>query len=425
MSQRAKKGAKETQTSGDDAYLPRIAKTDFNGDVIATCVALQKHGNLTGPSHSVAAQLVLCFRDVTISLDQLSVREEEDLTASMMEYYMKDIVGASLEAHEANFADFLRSEKKIMNWQASMESFLQASKLPTELMQAIQSTADKVCFEKFIPMHAKFLKKHYKMCMKQRCPLEERKKTEVTAYALRNVNIEVATAWEQMMCNQDEVVRQTVESRLIAGMLEIAFPVDCISRTAKSETELLELIRHGVDEGCVMGEVGDIFRSVRTSFMDAVKEAARLVFGDVRRGLTFCSAFDKHFANGNPGKMLPGPLKPELKSMAEVFDVKISPVVATYQNDVAVMKEEVQRLSDISRKGKTGWSGFQKLWYDAEDKKLHLLCASSEMYYLSKHVRGTGTEVEKLETRNAFLVASPKMYNDILNLEVTRVSSFL
>ena len=145
-------------THPDATYLMHTAEAEYNGDIFATCVALQDNGNLTGPDQSVAAQVVLFFRDVTQSVDPPSGFEQEELKRYMVEFYMTKIVGDSLAEDKARFEEFLKSDKKVMEFEASFQSFVAATQVPLAMMEKISSTADSDHVAKFVHAYGKVLK---------------------------------------------------------------------------------------------------------------------------------------------------------------------------------------------------------------------------------------------------------------------------
>jgi hypothetical protein len=83
--------------------LPRLAMQDHNRNVLQAYTELQMKGHLTGPTSSIAPEVVVFFRSVVAKLRGNIVQDMENIKRKIVDSFMK-IVAKPIKDHEVHLS---------------------------------------------------------------------------------------------------------------------------------------------------------------------------------------------------------------------------------------------------------------------------------------------------------------------------------
>lgn len=391
--------------------LRRLAIKSFKSDILKTCAALQSQGNLSGPNESMAAQVVTIFHEVAGALGTTTSEDHLDLIRLAIVNIVMENVEVPLSEHEAHFALFQTSDKRVMSPNEHFRTFCNCCNL-SKSYSLLPCFAVEGTWDDFNQEYTRLLKQHFMDCFGHRISHKHRMRARVTANAAHNC-LQPEGVFKLEAERHDKKVRIELEEMLRSVLLEIAFPNTCIARLVKTERQL----RQSVDLFLKHGDA--IFRKhhlgVRETMRGNAGHYASSVVADLRAGMDITESLKKQVLGSSsvPQSQISNDFR---KQIADTVTGHVVKKANELEGDVAwlkdimlkAIKEASTRFGGNAASASREWKGFEEAWYSYPKKNLLFLCSSSTLYSLS---RGH-------ERNNAFLMDRPLEYVENTNLQV-------
>ena len=399
--------------------LVKTAVRDFKGNILETCSALQKMGNLTGPGQSMAAQVMILFKGLAESLGDYNCADYHSFKNAMVSQF-HSMLESSLTNHERHYAAVIKNEKAETspNVQSTFKAFVKSCTPRFHHHPAIESDAKK--WKTFKDEYKEELKDLFLKSIMRKYDFSTRRRSNITLDVLAKNYADLDADLEQAARTHDVRVRAALEVHLLEEMIDQAFPLECISRRSKTKRQLQVSMKNYVQKN----EQKKVEHSlhIRATVHGVISYGANCVVTDIRKGTDVLESLRKHFIEGPPAKLLSESEKSDIDNFANNIVEIVTSTLAIRRGDITwlqgVIHREIEKTVGSEKKykkGTTRWKGFEEAWY--KDKTLQFLCTSAPLYFLTKSIVADDGRYEEIN-HNAFLMKKPEMYSKILNLQV-------
>ena len=399
--------------------LVKTAVRDFKGDILETCSALQKMGNLTGPGQSMAAQVMILFKGLAESLGDYNCADYHSFKNAMVSQF-HSMLESSLTNHEIHYAAVIKNEKSKASpsVQSTFKAFIKSCKPPFHHHASIEGDAKK--WNTFKDEYKEKLKDLFRSSIMGKNDFSTRSRSNITLDVLTKCYGDLDAELEQAARTHDVRVRAALEVHLLEEMIDQAFPLECISRRSKTKRQLQLSMMNYIQKN----EQKKVEHSlhIRATVHGVISYGANCVVMDIRKGTDVLESLRKHFIEGPPAKLLSESEKSDIDTFTNNIVESVTSTLTIRRGDITWLQEIIHREIEKTmgsekkyKKGTTQWKGFEEAWY--KDKTLQFLCTSAPLYFLTKSIVADDGGYEEIN-QNAFLMKKPEMYSKILNLQV-------